>query len=123
VVTLIISDKLWLKKNLTIKPGGNTEQLSATPLLDSILNRGLTLMVMDISMSIPMPEAEEAKKRLLIKLKEGRLSQKDIETELKDLPNDTMEITKTHLVDIIRRNLYTYNHDIKKLPVEDFSNN
>jgi hypothetical protein len=105
------------------QPGGNTEQPSATPLLDSILNRGLTLMVMDISMSIPMPEAEEAKKRLLIKLKEGRLSQKDIETELKDLPNDTMEITKTHLVDIIRRNLYTYNHDIKKLPVEDFSNN
>lgn len=95
---------------------GGEQVASVTPIIDSILEK-LPPMALKLSLSAMLSVAEQAKNRLLEKLKNGDLTQKDIEQELGNLPDvGGIEDGKVMIVDTIRFNCP--NHNVKELPVE-----
>lgn len=100
-----------------MKPERGEQITSTTPNLDDIL-RKLPPPKLEVKLSATLAVAEKAIKRLLKKLKEGNLTQMDIEHELSSLPDvGGIENSKADIVDAIRLNLHPH-HDIKKLPIE-----
>lgn len=90
----------------------------ATPMLDSLIAK-LPPPHFDQRIEMRLTVVAQAREHLLKKIEDDTLTQMDIETALRNLPNnvDGIEEGKMQLVQFVQMNIPDYDYDIKKLPV------